>query len=460
MTARGALCCVVICSACETSVVMVDGGSDAGRVDVATIDAVTNTPPVWIMPPTAIMIGQGQHQTRPVAIMDPEGDAMVHSVTAPSGVTLTVTGTGAATLWSLYADYTVEGEQTVTIESTDARGARTTHTVTVTVAPLRWFPRVTWTDAGPATREHAAMMVDAPRNQLLLLGGSGYAPQGTPLSDAWRFDLATQTWSAATLDGDMPAAAGSRRVVLMPDGVTAYLFGGYGAANEVNNDLYRVTLHEGNPMIRRITQVNPPPARSLHGFGYDPVRRRFATFGGASRTSPLDDTWTMTLEGDTATWTPLKTTDGPSARYGFFAAMDTERGRLIVFGGAQGFATLDPASDTWALDLRSEPPMWRQLATGDEPGSPIGRRNGVTVWDPTGPRMWIFGGTADARTTVAGLWVFDAFPGAEHWNTVERTNSPPLRSSAFGVFDAARNRVVFGFGNSNTTFRDLASFGY
>ena len=177
-------------------------------------------------------------------------------------------------------------------------------------------------------------------------------------------------------------------------------------------------------------------------------------FGGAGRVGPLGDTWTMTLDGDVATWTELAPDDAPSARYGFFSGFDAERGRLVVFSGAQGFAPLDPAADTWALDLRSDPPAWHRLASGEEPGSPPGRRNGVAVWDPTGSRLFVFGGTADARGSEPGLWAFDATPGAERWARVEREMSPPVRSSAFGVFDASRGRVVFGFGNTTASNYD------
>lgn len=427
--------------------------TDAG----ATPPADANAPPRWSDAPATLSIGQGQHRTLTVALADPEGDAVTHAVTAPPGLTLTLDGSGAATRWNLSADYALSGPQTVTIESTDARGARSSHAVAVTVRPLAWLPRVQWGASDPQAREHAALMVDAERNQLFMLGGSGYQPYGTPLGDAWRFDLVASTWSPAIVDGEVPAPAGSRRVATMPDGRSALLFGGYGASNSVNNELFRVTLHDDGATARRLQQRTPPPARSLHAFAHDPVSNRFVVFGGAGRVGPLGDTWVMTLDGDVATWTELTTADAPSPRYGFFSGFDAERGRLLVFSGAQGFDPLDPAADTWALDLRSDPPAWHRLASGEEPGSPPGRRNGVSVWDPTGPRLFVFGGTADARTSEDGLWAFDATPGAERWSRVERDRAPPVRSSAFGAFDAARGRVVFGFGNTTSAvYRDLA----
>ncbi len=443
---------VLALTACGESPSSTDAGAD-----VRTADVPVNAPPRWTSAPATLSIGQGQHQTLIVAIVDPEGDAVTHVVTAPPGVTLSIDGDGATTRWNLSADYATTGPQSVTIESTDARGACTTHAVEVTVRPLTWLSRVQWT-ADPQAREHAALMVDAAHNQLLMLGGSGYQPYGTPLGDAWRYNLATSTWQTAAVDGDVIPPAGSRRVALMPDGQSALLFGGYGASNAVNNELFRVTFREDGATVRRIEQRTPPPARSLHAFAYDPVTRRFAVFGGAGRASPLGDTWTMTLDGDVATWTELAAKEGPSPRYGFFSGFDAERGRLVVFSGAQGFSPLDPAPDTWALDLRSDAPAWHRLASGDEPGSPPGRRNGVAEWDPTGSQLFVLGGTADARGSEAGLWAFDATPGAERWDRVEREMSPPVRSSAFGVFDATRGRVVFGFGNTTSAvYRDLAS---
>jgi hypothetical protein len=417
----------------------------------------------WNMPPTRITLGQGQHREQTVSYRDSAGPT-VHSVTAPAGLTVTVVPEAGSenTHWQLYADYTVSGDQQVLITSTNARGVSTQLTVTVTVNPIRWLPRVQWTDAtGPSAREHGAFVLDAMRNRLLLLGGSGYMPQGMALSDAWSFDLVAGAWSMVNTSGDMLSGGASRRVVVMPDGQTAYLFGGYGSANSMNNELYRLSLNDSGGSVVRVEQRNPPPVRSLHGFGYDPMSQRFVVFGGAGARSPLDDTWMMTLDNGVAVWTSVDVLEAPTARYGFFTAMDTDRGRFIVFSGAQGFAQIDAARDTWALDVRSTPPAWHQLATGDEPGSPPGRRNGVSVWDPSGPRLWVIGGTADARTTEAGLWAFDALPGAEKWTRVDREGAAPLRSSAFGVYDGARNRVVFGFGNSLAgVFRDLAAFGY
>ena len=89
----------------------------------------------------------------------------------------------------------------------------------------------------------------------------------------------------------------------------------------------------------------------------------------------------------------------PSPRYGFFYGVDQQLGQLFLFSGAQGTTTLDPAQDTWQLDMRADPPVWQKLLDGAADGVPPGRRNGCAVWDPSGPRLLVFGGTADAKTS-------------------------------------------------------------
>jgi hypothetical protein len=164
---------------------------------------------------------------------------------------------------------------------------------------------------------------------------------------------------------------------------------------------------------------------------------------------PFNDTWVLDLA--TERWRRPRV-------IGFFAGFDAERGRLIVFSGAQGMASVDPAKDTWSLDLASKVLTWRRLASGNEPGSPPGRRNGDAVFDPTGPRLFVFGGTADMKDSEPGLWAFDVMPGHERWYRIDALHPAPIRSSAIGFYDRHRGRVVLGFGNApHTPFRDIWS---
>jgi hypothetical protein len=112
------------------------------------------------------------------------------------------------------------------------------------------------------------------------------------------------------------------------------------------------------------------------------------------------------------------------------------------------------------LDVRSEPPVWSRVLSGDGDGSPPGRRNGCAVFDVTSSRLFIHGGTSDGATTQPGLFVLDARPGKERWTKLERPGEPPPRSSGFGFHHPATRSIACGFGNDRAVYQDLAELGY
>jgi len=280
----------------------------------------------------------------------------------------------------------------------------------------------------------------------------------------WTLDLNTRAWSVLTPTGDLPPPAASRRAANVPEQKVAWLFGGYDSDSSDTNDLYRFDYGSAPPRFTKVAQTNAPMGRELHGFGYDPQSDSFVTFGGYSYDGGvLGDTWTMKLAGDTATWSEL-TAPGPAPRYGFDYAVDPAQGTFYVWSGAQDpVSASDPinaAQDTWALDLRAAPPSWTRVLDGTEPGAPKGRRNGAFVFDPSGPRLVIFGGTADGKKTVPDLTLLDLRPGKLGWTTTKLANQPPIRSSDFGFYDATRQQIVMGFGNNPAPYRDLFALGY
>ena len=355
---------------------------------------------------------------------------------------------------TLHAGYEAPSPKYLTLSTPDG----SSYEIAVIVRPLRWLERVLAGLDGPEEREHAAVFLDEARRRLLMVGGSGYQPYGTPLADAWAFDLDTHAWAPAAQMGDVPPPGASRRVAAVPGTTTAYLFGGYGEQGRPNGDLYRVDFAGDGLDFRRVPQENPPGWRSLHAFAYDPGTDRFALFGGVAM-RPLGDTWTMRLVNGVAVWQEQDPWPAPSPRYGAFTGFDAANGRLVLFSGAQGTRSIDPAHDTWALDLRAEAPAWSRLCAGQP--APAGRRNGCAVFDPDGPRLFVFGGTDDGQTTQPGLFVLDARPGREEWAVLELEGEPALRSSGFGVYDPRTQRTLMGFGNTTRhIFNDWAFLGY
>jgi hypothetical protein len=426
-------------------------GSDDGGDDPTP---AKNEAP-FLAEPASLSLQQGRATQALLTVTDPNDDEVTTTLTAPAGIEATL---DTNLLMDAYPDYSVSGAQTIQFTMTDERGLSAQADLAIDVAPLEWLERKTWTTMGPEAREHAALVVDTTGNRILMFGGSGYAPQGTPLDDSWEFDLASETWTEITPTGDVPPGGGSRRVAQVPGQSIAYLWGGYGAGFANFGNLYRVDYSSGGAVFTELVQNGAPPARSLHGFAYDAQTARLFVFAGFGNTV-LDDLWTATLDGDTANWTQVSLGNAPSPRYGFFYGVDETRGRLILFSGAQsGGQPLNPARDTWALDLRADPPTWTLLLEGD--AVPPGRRNGCFVMDPLGPRLFVWGGTGDGATTEKSLFAFDARPGKERWSTLDLENEPPLRSSGMAAYDPTQDHVWLGFGNDAAVYRDFTKLGY
>lgn len=410
-------------------------------------------PPSWSDAPTApLVIGEGRTITLPLTLVDPEGGDVTATPVAPPGFDAAV---GADGELSVHAGYGAAAGS-LTVDLVDEAGTAASVTVALEVSTLGWLGHVEWETAnGPEEREHAAVLFDEAGAQAFVFGGSGYHPQFTQLlDDVWRYDVAAQTWTQVTPVGDAVPGGGSRRFAGAWGAGEGYLHGGYGAAEF--DDLYHVVVEGQTLRFELVAQQDPKPApRSLHGLVYDPTGDRYYLFGGVSSLL-YGDTWSMAIEGGEAVWTRLELAPAPSGRYGFFYGFDEVARRFIVYAGAQGGVPLNPATDTWALDVSGEAPQWLLLT--DASNTPPGRRNGCGIWDPTGPRLVVFGGTADGMTTSPGLHIFDARPGHEGWVSPTLPNEPPLRSSGFGFFDG--ERVHLGFGNDNAVYRDWGILGY
>lgn len=390
---------------------------------------------------TVASVALGEGESAPVDVPELAN----HTVVVQDAASLEVDVSGSRPM--IRAPYGAASPATVVLHGATSSG-ETIVRVPIEITPAKWSASATWTD-GPEAREHGAVIRDDANKRVILIGGSGYKPYGTPLGDVWAWSLTDKKWSKPAVAGDVPTAAGSRRVAM--DGATAYLFGGYAESSAVNDELIRVEL--GNPIkFKKLAHPGPIPARSLHAFVKAPDG--FVVFGGAS-TRPLNDTWKLKLEGDSVSMTKLETPVAPTARYGFFYGADDTR--MIVWSGAQSFSSVKAAQDTWAFDFaKSE---WTQIAV-DDPSAPRGRRNGCFVYDDAFKRLFVFGGTADAMTTEPGFYVLDARVGKETWTKIEREGEPPLRSSGFGFWDPMARTATCGFGNTTmAVYADWTTFG-
>lgn len=428
------------------------GGGDAGgEADLGTTDAATCR---LVATATSARVREGG---RVELSFSGEGELGTLTATAGAGVdALELDADGRSlTVWAAYGP-----RRTTAVRVDAACGASLS--VPLEVRPLSSRALAAWGGAeGPDAREHPATFAD-PREPtaLLLYGGFSFVPrQFTIVNDLWRYDLVRETWSSLPLAG-APAARAGLRAAAVPEDGAVYLFGGSDDSGVGLTTLERLTWTSTGATITPITLDEPTRrlnATQLGGLVWDAPRQRLVSACGFGTSAPHCQV--AAIDPRTGRVEVLAAAgEGPSPRYGFFAAHDVEGQRLIVFSGGQRplrNSPVNPATDVWALALDAPDAAWSLLVDAAEfPG----RRNGCSAFDPVGRRLFVWGGTPDARTTSPGLWVVSLRPGAESVREIPFAPARPARSSCTGLYDAPRRRVLFGFGNTTgAVFADLVA---
>lgn len=391
----------------------------------------------------------------PTSLTVSEGGLL--TVTIPEGTTYEATGGAVATAdgskVSIRAPYVAAAKGDVALTLSCGR------TLAIELRPLAWTRLASWTEStGAKAREYGASWIDpVGTGALVVFGGFHYVPkQFTPANDAWRFDFATSTWTALAGDG-LPTLPGGRAAAI-PGERAVLFFGGTVTAADGSLDspqsLYRLDFDEARVQPTKKTNLGSAPGSYTGSFVYDSKRARFLSVCGLDAKTGFNcdvDAYTEAkgFEHLTPTGTP------PTGRDGFHYAYDEASDRVILFGGQVGMDNLDLDGETWALDLSVDPPAWHRLFANG--AGPEKRRNGAFALDPLGHRLFVWGGTPDGANSVPGLQVLSLERGSEAWTSVDVPADVKARTSGIGVQDAARQRILFGFGNAPAPLRDLWS---
>lgn len=323
----------------------------------------------------------------------------------------------------------------------DCNGATAFSTFDFTVEPLQWSRAAEWTgSAGPTAREYFSMWLDPnDSNRIYLHGGFVYVPQQfTPSDELWSLDIAAKTWRSVAQSGAKPVAAGGR-MALSADGKSSLYFGGIDVvAMETPYVLTRLSLETG-------AWTNEPSTGGRGeyqtSFFFDAKRNRYLSICGANDSVSFhcdvrelkDGAWNaVTVQGA-----------APSGRNGHAWVYDAQTDRVILFGGDIRGIT---QADTWAFDLATS--TWTKLF--EEVAGIQGRRNMAYALDVKNHRLIIWGGTRDGLTAVSGVQALDLTPGFEAWAQVGTAGAlvPLSRASGAAVYDASKQRLLMGFGNT------------
>lgn len=170
--------------------------------------------------------------------------------------------------------------------------------------------------------------------------------------------------------------------------------------------------------------------RSGHAAAYDSDRKKLVVFGGVIASGVTDDLWERDTSGS---WTK-STVTGPPPRQAAAMAYDAARKRIVLFGGTTGSPT-DLLGDTWEYDGTS----WYAMSPTQ---SPTPRAYTAMVFDPVRSRVVLFGGLDGGDPAKYFLqddtWEYDGTT----WTKLATTGAIPPRRLHGMAWDGARNRVV------------------
>lgn len=176
----------------------------------------------------------------------------------------------------------------------------------------------------------------------------------------------------------------------------------------------------------------------------DPLRGRMIVFGGTDGFRPRSDVWSLRLSpSEDPVWTPIiPLGEAPLARAGHTAIYDPVRDRMIIFGGTDGSGYFD---DAWALSLDGTQEWTPMTPTGN---IPPGRCGHTAIYDPTADRMIVFGGASGDGAPLDDVWSLSLGGGIPTWVRLFPSGHVPARFGHVAIHDVARHRmVVFGGGD-------------
>jgi galactose oxidase-like protein len=299
--------------------------------------------------------------------------------------------------------------------------------------PVTWT-KLTPASALPAPRASASSAYDPVRDEMVIHGGTAGG------NETWRLSLADPpAWTE--VQATPPGRYWHTAAYDAAHGVSL-IFSGQDAHGGVFNDVWALSSGD-TPSWSQLFPSGAPAARLEASAIYDPVGVRMLVFGGGGASGDFNEVWQLSLSGPPA-WSFLSATGSlPEARDGQSAVYDSNRHRMIVFGGS-GSTFLN---DIWSLSLDGSP-AWTQVIPAGTP--PTARTRAAAVYDPVGDRMIVFGGMTAPPVSahLNDTWELD-FAGTPTWSPLTPLGSPPPVEEGLGsAFDSARNcMLVMGYGS-------------
>jgi len=311
------------------------------------------------------------------------------------------------------------------------------------VASIRWFILLvwfapsatigqTWTELdapGPSARHTPAAIYDPLGERIILFGGRGSSGD---LNDVWAFRLESDSWQQLQPSGTGPTPRFSHNAVYDASGQRMLIWSGRSldaSGSTLLNDVWALDLRTHYWTLLEATMA-APVARYGTAAVFALVAGQLVSFAGFTTQGRFDGTWCF--DPERRTWQDVTSASPqPGERCLHATAFDSQRRRMIIFGGQRGSAALD---DAWALDLATD--QWTALPSVPATG---GRKFPAVTYDPSADHLLVFGGETTAGTRGGDLWVLD-LPG-QFWSVLTTTGPSP-RDGAVLVHVPSQSRLI------------------
>ena len=195
----------------------------------------------------------------------------------------------------------------------------------------------------PGPRYAHGLAYDSLRDRVVLYGG--VIGSNVSTNDTWEWD--GDRWEPTARSGPF-MRRGTAMVFDAQRGVVV-LFGGTYQQAGVDTYLGDTWLWSGSEWQPVATSGPLPSRRAEHAMAYDSRRGRVVLFGGYSFAEGPRTYLSATWEWDGATWAQVSRA-GPQGRCGHTLAYDSERQRVVLFGGRVGSFGELSLRDTWECD--------------------------------------------------------------------------------------------------------------